>query len=73
MAPAIHAEHGVFLNAADDAPIGSSYKEKIRPLLDAIDKLRDLMVMEEGIQLPTIVVVGDQSSGKCWRESTIIQ
>ncbi|PQQ17494.1 dynamin-related protein 4C-like [Prunus yedoensis var. nudiflora] len=33
-------------------------------MLDAIDKLRILMVMEEGIQLPTIVVVGDQSSGK---------
>lgn len=47
-----------------DAPIVSSYKEKIRPLLDAVDKLRNLMVMEEGIQLPTIVVVGDQSSGK---------
>ncbi|PRQ55663.1 putative dynamin central domain, dynamin, GTPase domain, Dynamin superfamily [Rosa chinensis] len=46
------------------APIVSSYNEKIRPLLDAIDKLRSLMVMEEGIQLPTIVVVGDQSSGK---------
>ncbi|KAM5551530.1 dynamin-related protein 4C-like [Rosa sericea] len=46
------------------APIVSSYNDKIRPLLDAIDKLRSLMVMEEGIQLPTIVVVGDQSSGK---------
>ncbi|OMP08249.1 hypothetical protein COLO4_06649 [Corchorus olitorius] len=46
------------------APIISSYNEKIRPLLDAIDRLRLLMVMKEGIQLPTIVVVGDQSSGK---------
>ncbi|CAL9004554.1 unnamed protein product [Prunus brigantina] len=45
-------------------PIVSSYNERIRPMLDAIDKLRNLMVMEEGIQLPTIVVVGDQSSGK---------
>lgn len=33
-------------------------------LLDAIDKLRNLRIMEEGIALPTIVVVGDQSSGK---------
>ncbi|KAB2607686.1 dynamin-related protein 4C-like [Pyrus ussuriensis x Pyrus communis] len=33
-------------------------------LLDAIDKLRNLRIMEEGIPLPTIVVVGDQSSGK---------
>lgn len=47
-----------------NAPIVSSYNERIRPILDAIDKLRSLMVMEEGIQLPTIVVVGDQSSGK---------
>ncbi|KAK1401879.1 Dynamin-related protein 4C [Heracleum sosnowskyi] len=49
---------------ASHAPIVSSYNERIRPLLDAIDKLRNLKVMQEGIQLPTIVVVGDQSSGK---------
>ncbi|KAK4435354.1 Dynamin-related protein 4C [Sesamum alatum] len=36
----------------------------IRPLLDAVDRLRHLKIMQEGIQLPTIVVVGDQSSGK---------
>ncbi|BFG20499.1 hypothetical protein CerSpe_067730 [Prunus speciosa] len=48
----------------NNAPIVSSYNDKIRPMLDAIDNLRILMVMEEGIQLPTIVVVGDQSSGK---------
>ncbi|XP_050374870.1 dynamin-related protein 4C-like [Argentina anserina] len=47
-----------------EAPIVSSYNVRIRPLLDAVDKLRNLMVMDEGIQLPTIVVVGDQSSGK---------
>jgi len=45
-------------------PIVSSFNERIRPLLDAVDKLRHLQVMKEGIQLPTIVVVGDQSSGK---------
>ncbi|TYG35736.1 hypothetical protein ES288_D13G006400v1 [Gossypium darwinii] len=50
--------------AAVQAPIISSYNDKIRPLLDVIDRLRLLMVMKEGIQLPTIVVVGDQSSGK---------
>ncbi|KAL1806390.1 hypothetical protein ACET3Z_029458 [Daucus carota] len=47
-----------------DASLVSSYNDRIRPLLDAIDKLRELNVMQEGIQLPTIVVVGDQSSGK---------
>ncbi|TYG35741.1 hypothetical protein ES288_D13G006800v1 [Gossypium darwinii] len=50
--------------AAAQAPIISSFNDKIRPLLDVIDRLRLLMVMKEGIQLPTIVVVGDQSSGK---------
>ncbi|XP_062096037.1 dynamin-related protein 4C-like [Humulus lupulus] len=43
-------------------PIASSYNDRIRPVLDAVDKLRNLAVMEEGVQLPTIVVVGDQSS-----------
>ncbi|PIA36052.1 hypothetical protein AQUCO_03400152v1 [Aquilegia coerulea] len=42
----------------------TSYNDRIRPLLDAVDRLRHLKVMQEGIQLPTIVVVGDQSSGK---------
>ncbi|KAH9320939.1 hypothetical protein KI387_015578 [Taxus chinensis] len=41
-----------------------SYQQQIRPLLDAVDKLRNLDIMKEGIQLPSIVVVGDQSSGK---------
>lgn len=44
--------------------LANSYNDHIRPLLDAIDRLRQLKVMQEGIQLPTIVVVGDQSSGK---------
>uniref|UniRef100_M1CQM6 Interferon-induced GTP-binding protein mx n=1 Tax=Solanum tuberosum TaxID=4113 RepID=M1CQM6_SOLTU len=54
-------------NLADVAPappIVASVNDKIRPLLDCVDKLRHLNIMQEGIQLPTIVVVGDQSSGK---------
>ncbi|KAJ4878461.1 Dynamin-related protein 4C [Raphanus sativus] len=47
-----------------EAPIVSSYNDRIRPLLDTVDRLRNLNVMKEGIELPTIVVVGDQSSGK---------
>ncbi|KAL7584906.1 hypothetical protein Lser_V15G45188 [Lactuca serriola] len=43
-------------------PIVSSYNDKIRPILDAVDKLRRLKVTQEGIPLPAIVVVGDQSS-----------
>ncbi|XP_057426292.1 dynamin-related protein 4C-like [Lotus japonicus] len=46
------------------APIVSSYNEKIRPVLDALENLRRLNIAKEGIELPTIVVVGDQSSGK---------
>lgn len=44
--------------------LAASYNDHIRPLLDAIDRLRHLKVMQEGIELPTIVVCGDQSSGK---------
>ncbi|XP_023643541.1 dynamin-related protein 4C [Capsella rubella] len=47
-----------------EAPIVTSYNDRIRPLLDTVDRLRNLNVMKEGIHLPTIVVVGDQSSGK---------
>nr|DAD23943.1 TPA_asm: hypothetical protein HUJ06_025406 [Nelumbo nucifera] len=46
------------------APLFLAYHDRIRPLLHAVDELRHLKIMEEGIQLPTIVVVGDQSSGK---------
>ncbi|KAL2343248.1 hypothetical protein Fmac_004533 [Flemingia macrophylla] len=46
------------------APIVSSYNERIRPVLDALENLRRLNITKEGIQLPSIVVVGDQSSGK---------
>ncbi|KAL5994960.1 hypothetical protein ACLOJK_025017 [Asimina triloba] len=46
------------------SPLTVSYNDRVRPLLDAVDRLRHMKVMEEGIQLPTIVVVGDQSSGK---------
>ncbi|KNA24107.1 hypothetical protein SOVF_018910 [Spinacia oleracea] len=45
-------------------PLISPYNDHIRPLLNAVDKLRKLKTIEEGIHLPTIVVIGDQSSGK---------
>ncbi|KAK4341196.1 hypothetical protein RND71_039697 [Anisodus tanguticus] len=45
-------------------PIVASFNGRICPLLDCVDKLCDLNIMQEGIQLPTIVVVGDRSSGK---------
>ncbi|KAL2343074.1 hypothetical protein Fmac_004359 [Flemingia macrophylla] len=46
------------------APITTSYNERIRPILDALENLRRINITKEGIQLPSIVVVGDQSSGK---------
>ncbi|XP_027348439.1 dynamin-related protein 4C-like [Abrus precatorius] len=58
----VHAEQPK--PSATVAPIVSSYNEKIRPVLDAVENLRRLNIAKEGIQLPTIVVVGDQSSGK---------
>ncbi|KAL5209359.1 hypothetical protein ABZP36_004982 [Zizania latifolia] len=51
-------------DAVTSSAIVASYNDQIRPLLDAVDRLRRLKVAQEGIQLPTIVVVGDQSSGK---------
>ncbi|CAF3671164.1 unnamed protein product [Rotaria socialis] len=47
-----------------------TYDEKIRPLMDKIDQARSLLSSnDEGIIFPSIVVVGDQSSGK----STLIE
>ncbi|XP_062185834.1 dynamin-related protein 4C-like [Phragmites australis] len=51
-------------SAVTASAMAASYNDQIRPLLDAVDRLRQLNVSQEGIQLPTIVVVGDQSSGK---------
>ena len=39
------------------------FQQKIRPLLDVVDRIRPFLVGEK-IELPAIVVVGDQSSGK---------
>ncbi|ESW31492.1 hypothetical protein PHAVU_002G242700 [Phaseolus vulgaris] len=58
----VHAEQPQALAVV--APIVSSYNERIRPVLDAVENLRRLNIAKEGIQLPSIVVVGDQSSGK---------
>ena len=42
----------------------TNFNERIRPILDVIDSLRKLGISSEGVKLPTIVVVGDQSHGK---------
>jgi GTP1/Obg family GTP-binding protein len=51
-------------SAVTASAIAASYNDQIHPLLDTVDRLRHLKVTQESIQLPTIVVVGDQSSGK---------
>ncbi|KAG5539890.1 hypothetical protein RHGRI_020195 [Rhododendron griersonianum] len=58
------AEEGQETSYSVHPPLMFAFNERIRPLLNAVDKLRHLKVAQEGIQLPTIVVVGDQSSGK---------
>lgn len=40
-----------------------SHETNVRPLLDTVDQLRNVLAGEP-IQLPSIVVVGDQSSGQ---------
>ncbi len=43
--------------------IEGEYDKSIRPILDAFDKIREVLRFEK-IELPKIVVVGDQSAGK---------
>ena len=51
-------------SSAEKTALETIFGNEIRPMLDVVDKIRVLGVTEENIQLPTIVVVGDQSSGK---------
>ncbi len=44
--------------------IYSVYDKNIRPMLDAIDNVREILKHERGVKLPSIVVIGDQSAGK---------
>ncbi|KAK4345803.1 hypothetical protein RND71_035979 [Anisodus tanguticus] len=41
-------------------PIVASVNDRIRPLLDCVDRLCHLNIMQEGNQLPTIVVINDK-------------
>jgi len=44
-------------------PFSVLFRQQIRPLLDVVDRVRPYLTTEK-IELPAIVVVGDQSSGK---------
>ncbi|KAK8971558.1 putative dynamin-related protein 4A [Platanthera guangdongensis] len=45
-------------------PLVFSYTKSFQPLLNVINGLRHHNFLEEGVELPTIVAVGDQSSDK---------
>ena len=51
-------------SSAEKTALETIFGNEIRPMLDVVNKIRVLGMTEENIQLPTIVVVGDQSSGK---------
>lgn len=40
------------------------FEQSVRPKLDLLDKIRNLLNKETDIDLPAVVVIGDQSSGK---------
>ncbi|CAF1530360.1 unnamed protein product [Rotaria sp. Silwood1] len=43
----------------------AAYDAKVRPLMDKVDRIRSLLSStDDGISFPSVVVVGDQSSGK---------
>ncbi|KAK8921482.1 putative dynamin-related protein 4A [Platanthera zijinensis] len=43
-------------------PFISSYTECIQPPLNAVNSMRQRNILEEGVELPTIVIVGDQKN-----------
>ncbi|KAF3782317.1 Dynamin-related protein 4C [Nymphaea thermarum] len=57
-------QHSSLEAAMPETPLDLSFNKQIRPLLDTIDELRRLNIQNIGIQIPSIVVIGDQSSGK---------
>ena len=48
---------------SDQAPLSEQFDQKVRPFIDLIDYLRSLGLHED-VNLPRVVVIGDQSSGK---------
>nr|PNR51262.1 hypothetical protein PHYPA_010448 [Physcomitrium patens] len=52
------------IESYDPEALRNSFHSEIRPILDVLDKLRTQGITEENVNIPTIVVVGDQSSGK---------
>jgi len=61
--PAARAAAESSAPAAPDGGFSALFNKEIRPLLDVVDRIRPYLAGEK-IELPAIVVVGDQSSGK---------
>jgi len=51
-------------NAVVHGPFSEQYRELVQPVLKLEDELRKLTELEEDINVPTIVAIGDQSHGK---------
>jgi len=58
------AQDGSASNAAGDAAGINALGNKVKSLVQAMDKLQQLGVETSELPLPKIVVVGDQSAGK---------
>ena len=43
--------------------LSDAYLKKVRPCIDLIDKLRSYG-LDQDVSLPSVVVIGDQSTGK---------
>ncbi|XP_073673500.1 interferon-induced GTP-binding protein Mx-like [Garra rufa] len=57
------SEESLFSDSQTHGAFHSHFIESVRPLIELIDSLR-LIGLDEDIDLPSIAVVGDQSSGK---------
>ena len=62
-APARPASQAPAGAADETVPFNVLFRQQVRPLLDVVDRVRPYLATEK-IELPAIVVVGDQSSGK---------
>ena len=47
----------------DTPTLSSEFESRVRPFINLVDRLRDIG-LDRDVSLPTIVVLGDQSSGK---------
>lgn len=51
-------------NSSGGEAYSEGYHLSIRPVLDCLDRVAPFLEKESGIETPSIVVIGDQSTGK---------